>query len=64
MFVGVTCYLRHRPAADVFLLEWLVPQRRMHRAFTRKGRIDGHRVVDLVRQPVDEVVVAFMHIEL
>ena len=64
MFVGATCYFVHGPAADFFLLEWLMPQRRVHRAVARKGRVDWHRVADLVRQAVDDVIIAFMHIEL
>ena len=64
MFVGVTCYFVHRPAADGFLLEWLMPQRRVRHVVTREGRVDRHQVVDLVRQAVDDVVVALVNVKL
>ena len=64
MLVGATCHFVHGTAADVLLLERLVPQRRVRRVVAREGRIDGHRVVDLVRQAIDDVVVALVNIEL
>ena len=41
-----------------------MPQRRVRRVVTRERRVDGHQVVDLVRQAVDDVVVALVNIEL
>ena len=54
----------HRPTADVFFLEWLVPQHRVCRVLAREGRVHWHRAVDLVCQAVDDIIVAFMHIKL
>ena len=63
MLVGATRHLVHGAAADVRLLEWFMPQRRVRRVVTREGDVDGHRVVDLVRQAVDDVVVTFVNIK-
>ena len=64
MFVGATRHFVHGAAADVLLLEWLMPKRRVRRVVTREGRVDGHRVVDLVRQAVADVIVAFVNTKL
>ena len=64
MLLGVTRRIVHGSAADVLLLERLMPQRRVRRVVTREGRIDRHWVVDLVRQAIDYVVVALVNIEL
>ena len=65
MLVRATRHFVHGAAADVLFLErLLMPQRRVRRVVTRKGRIDGYRVVALVRQAVDDVVVALVTIKL
>ena len=64
MLVRATRHFVHGAAADVIFLEWLVPQRRVRRVVTREGRVDGHRAIGLVRQAVDDVVVALVNSKL
>ena len=64
MLVGVTPYFVYGTAADVLLLEWLMPQRRVQRVVTRERRVDGHQVFDLVRQAVGDAVVALVNIKV
>ena len=64
MLIGATRNFVYGTAANVLLLEWLMPKRRVRRVVTRTRRVDGHQVVDLVRQAVDDVVVALVNIKL
>ena len=63
MLVGAARHFMHSSATDVLFFERLMPQRRVTRVASQERRVNGHPVIDLVSQAVNDVVVALVNVE-